>query len=148
LSQENVEIVRCLYDTADTSGWDAAIASPVIHDDSETTFKAGPQAGTHKAAYRYGQCSTTSGGFETWIVEPLELIESRDQVVAIINNRFRPRGGASGEFEYRNGSVWTIRDGTFRSVVGYPTPEDALEAAGLTGRRRSPCAPRTNSRVR
>jgi ketosteroid isomerase-like protein len=132
MSQENVEVVRRVYDTADKKGWDAAIASPVIHDDAELTFKAGPQAGTHKGREQVRAVfNDLLGGFETWVVEPLELIESGDQVVAIINNRFRPRGGTSGEFEYRNGSVWTIRDGTVRSVVGYPTPEAALEAAGL-----------------
>jgi hypothetical protein len=60
----------------------------------------------------------------------VELIDGGDQVVAIVNNRFRPKGGTSGEFEYRNGFVFAIRDGLIASAVGYPTPEEALEAAG------------------
>ena len=133
MSQENVEIVRRLYDTAHKTGWDDVIASPVIHDDAELTFKVGPQAGTHKGREQVRAAfNDILEGFETWIVEPLELIESGDRVVAIINNRLRPKGGTSGEFEYRNGFVWTLRDGRIRSVVGYPTPEEALEAAGLS----------------
>ena len=62
----------------------------------------------------------------------MELIESGDQVVAVVNNRLRPKGGTSGEFEYRNGFIWTFRDGMIVSVVGYPSPEEALEAAGLS----------------
>jgi ketosteroid isomerase-like protein len=68
-----------------------------------------------------------------WITEPLELVESGDRVVAVVNNRLRPTGGTSGEFEYRNGFIWTIRDGVVVSLVGFPTPEEALEAAGLEG---------------
>jgi ketosteroid isomerase-like protein len=65
-------------------------------------------------------------------LEPLEFLESEDRVVVIVRNRLRPKGGTGGEFEYRNGHIWTIRDGTIMSLVGYPNPEDALEAAGLS----------------
>jgi hypothetical protein len=41
MSQENVRVVRRLYETAHKRGWDAAIASPDVHDDFEPTF---PQA--------------------------------------------------------------------------------------------------------
>jgi hypothetical protein len=45
----------------------------------------------------------------------------------------RPKGGTRGEFAYRNGIIFTIRSGMVLSMVGYPTPEEALEAAGLRG---------------
>ena len=48
------------------------------------------------------------------------------------HNRLRPMGGDGGELEYRNGFVYTISDGLIVSAVGYPTPEEALEAAGLS----------------
>jgi ketosteroid isomerase-like protein len=132
MSQENVEIIRRLFDTIDESGWAAAIASPHIHDDAELTFKDGPRAGTHKGREQVGAViADLQGGFESWIAEPVKLIESGDQVVAVVNNRLRPKGGTSGEFEYRNGFIWTFRDGMIVSVVGYPSPEEALEAAGL-----------------
>ena len=54
MSQENVEIIRRLFDTIDESGWDAAIASAHFHDDAELTFKAGPRAGTHKGRKQVG----------------------------------------------------------------------------------------------
>jgi len=133
MSQENVEIVRRIFDTIDQSGWDAAFASGDIDQDCEVTFKSGPQSGTHKGLEQVqAVIGDVQGGFETWLVEPLELIESGDQVVAIVNNRLRPKGGTTGEFEYRNGSIWTIREGMIFSMVGYPTPEEALKAAGLS----------------
>ena len=52
--------------------------------------------------------------------------------MVVVKNRLRPKGGTGGEFEYRNGFIWTIRDGTILSVVGYPNPEAALKAAGLS----------------
>ena len=63
-------------------------------------------------------------------MEPLELHDSGDQVVAMIRTRLRPRG-SSGEFEIRNGHLWTVRDGEILSLVTFPSPEQALEAAGL-----------------
>jgi ketosteroid isomerase-like protein len=132
MSQENVEIVRRIFDTIEVSGWDAAFASGEIHQDCELTFKSGPRAGTHKGLQQVqAVIADLQGGFETWTVELLEVIESGDQVVAIVDNRLRPKGGTSGEFGYRNGSIWTIRDGMILSMVGYPTPEQALQAAGL-----------------
>ncbi len=52
--------------------------------------------------------------------------------MAIVNNRLRPKGGASGEFDFRNGHIWTIRDGIVLSMVGFATPDEALTAAGLS----------------
>ena len=70
-------------------------------------------------------------GFDFWVMEPVELIEQDERVVAIVNNRLRPKGGTGGEFDYRNGHIWTIRNGAILSLVGFPSPEEALEAAGL-----------------
>jgi ketosteroid isomerase-like protein len=71
-----------------------------------------------------------TAGFDAWIVEPLEFFESGDQIVVIVRNRLRPRG-TDKEFEYRNGQIWTLRDGKIQSLLQYPSPEEALEAAGL-----------------
>ena len=130
MSQENVEIVRRMYSALDRNDWDAAFQD--AHPDFEVTFKEGPRAGTHRGRETLQEVAADlRAGFDYWVVEPLELIERGDQVVAIVSNRLRPKGGTSGEFGYRNGSVFTIRDGMVLSMVGYPTPEEALEAAGL-----------------
>jgi ketosteroid isomerase-like protein len=131
MSQENVEIVRRIYDAMNRNDWDAAFRD--AHPDFEATFKEGPRAGTHRGRETLQEVADDlRAGFESWVSEPLQLIESGDQVVAIVNNRLRPKGGTRGEFEYRNGHIWTIRDGMVVSLVGFPTPEEALEAAGLS----------------
>ena len=130
MSEENVEIVRRIYDAFNRDDPDAVFRH--AHPDLAVTFKEGPRAGTHRGRDVLQEVADDlRHGFEYWIFEPLKLIDSEDQVVAIINNRLRPKGGSSGEFSYRNGSIFTIRDGMVLSMVGYPTPEEALEAAGL-----------------
>jgi ketosteroid isomerase-like protein len=131
MSQENVEIVRRIYDAMNRNDWDAAFRD--AHPDFEVTFKEGPRAGTHRGRETLQEVADDlRAGFESWVSEPLQLIESGDQIVAIVNNRLRPKGGTRGEFAYRNGTIFTIRNGTVLSMVGYPTPEEALEAAGLS----------------
>ena len=75
--------------------------------------------------------SDVTAGFDAWILEPLEFFESGDQIVVIVRHRLRPKG-TIGEFEYRNGQIWTFRDGMIQSLLQYPNPEEALEAAGLS----------------
>ena len=94
---------------------------------------AGPRAGTHRGAEQIqAAVADLQAGFDNWIAEPEEVLESGDQVVVTHHNRLRPKGGDSGELEYRNGFVYTISDGLIVSAVGYPTPAEALEAAGLS----------------
>jgi ketosteroid isomerase-like protein len=130
MSQENVEILRRAYDAASRGDWDAGLRD--AHPDFEATFQAGPQAGTHRGREQIiGVLSDVTAGFDAWITEPLEFFESGDEVVVVVRNRLRPKGGTGGEFEYRNGHIWTIRDGTILSLVGYPNAEEALEASEL-----------------
>jgi ketosteroid isomerase-like protein len=52
-------------------------------------------------------------------------------VVAVTRTRWRPKG-TDAEIENRNGWLWTIRGGSAVSVKGFPDPDEALEAAGLS----------------
>ena len=131
MSQENVEIVRRSYDAGNRGDWDAAFrdAAP----DFEVTFKAGPNAGTYRGREALESVFRDMlSGFDFWIMEPVEFRESGDQVVVVVDHRLRPKGGTSGEFEFRNGHVWTIREGAVLSMVGFETSEGALKAAGLS----------------
>ena len=57
------------------------------------------------------------------------VVDAGDQVVVIA--AWQGRGKASGvDTEWRQGTVWTLRDGRVASVIGYGEPSDALEAVG------------------
>jgi ketosteroid isomerase-like protein len=60
------------------------------------------------------------------------IIDAGDRGVVVIAE-WRGRGRASGVFtKWRYGAVWTLRDGKVTSIISYPDPADALEAAGLS----------------
>jgi ketosteroid isomerase-like protein len=129
MSQENVEIVRRVYGAVTRSDWDAAFRA--AHPEFEATFQRGPFAGTHRGREVVQALLTDQrAAFDSWIAEPLEIHDSGDQVVVIIRTRLRPKG-SSAEFETRNGHLWTVRDGEVLSLVSFPSPEQALEAAEL-----------------
>ncbi|MCD6016552.1 MAG: hypothetical protein K0R88_2636 [Solirubrobacterales bacterium] len=96
------------------------------------TFQRGPNAGTYRGRERLqAMILDQRAAFDAWIMEPLEVRESGEQVVVIVRNRLRPKG-SSAELEFRNGHIWTIQDGTILSLVAFPSPEEALETAGLS----------------
>ena len=128
MSQENVEIVRSIYEAFNRRDWDAAFRDQ--HPDGELLLP-GPNEHIHRGreeiqAYWEDMVSA----FEAASAEPERLIESGDQLVAIVRIRVRPKG-TSAEIEIRNGHLWTLRDGKTVSMRLFPEPETALEAAGL-----------------
>ena len=61
-----------------------------------------------------------------------ELIDAGDAGVSVVTQR--GRGHASGlEVARTLAGVWTIRDGRVVRAVWFPTREEALEAAGISG---------------
>ena len=130
MSEENLEIVRSIYEAVNRRDWDAAFRDRAP-DVEYTTPPRGPTAGTYRGREELrGLREEISTPFETWNYEPEELIESGDQVVVVVKARMRPRG-SSAEIELRNGNLWTIRDGMVVSMRLFAKPEEALEAAGL-----------------
>ena len=129
VSQENIELVRSVYESLNHGDWDAAFAH--ADPDFEVTFQRGPNAGTHRGRDSIRAIiEDQREAFEVWIIEVEQVFDSGDQVVALIKSRLRPRG-TDAEFEIRNGHIWTIRDGLGVSLRGFPNPEEALKAAGL-----------------
>jgi ketosteroid isomerase-like protein len=129
MSEENVEIVRSVYEAVNREDWDAAFRDQ--SRDVELTTPPGPRGGTYRGRE---ECQ---GYFQEWLtafeevnVEPEKLLESGDQVAVILKVRARPKG-SSAEVEIRNGHLWAFRDGKAVSMRMFPEPENALEAAGL-----------------
>src|SRR6185503_11467596 len=129
MSQENVEVVRPIYDALNRRDWDAVFRD--THPDFEMTTQRGPDAGTHRRREAVQRLiEDTTAAFDNLAVEPEEFLEIGDQVVVLVTTRARPKGG-SVDIVVRNGHLWTVRDGTILTLKTSPAPEKALEAAGL-----------------
>ena len=130
MSQENVEIVRKLYDALNRRDWDAVFGD--AHPDFDMTTQRGPNAGTlRRREAAEGFLKDYIAAFDRIVWEPGEFFESGDQVVVLVTTRSRPKGG-SVDMVTRNGHLWTVRDDTILSINTFPDPKKALEAARLS----------------
>ena len=136
MSEENVEIVRRLYEALSNRDAETVFSlydPEVVWDGSghpwsplmgETLFYG--HEGIRKFSRLY---------YEAWedLEDNLEeLIDAGDRVVSL--STIRARGRQSGiEVEWKHqAGVWTIRDGKIIRIVWCQTREEALEAAGLS----------------
>src|SRR5262245_882753 len=131
MSEENVEIIRSIYEAVSRLDWDAAFRDQ--HPEVELTTPPGPfLAGTYRGREEcQAYLEEMLSGFEAAALEPKELVENADQVAAVVRIRAQPKGSTS-EIEIRNGHLWTLSYGKVRSIRMFPEPGRALEAAGLS----------------
>jgi ketosteroid isomerase-like protein len=134
MSEENVEIVRRVYDAAarrDTETvldlydseveWDVS-RSPMARLVGEGRYQG--HDGLRRFFHAYHEA------WENIAYEHKELIDAGNRVISVDHER--GRGRASGaEVEFTQYAVWTIRQGQIVQAVWFPTREEALEAAGL-----------------
>jgi len=136
MSQENVEIVRRVYEAVarrDTATV-LSLYDPNVEWDGARSRWAEVMPGMrefrgHEALRRFFREYYEM--WETFEDDVQELIDAGDHVVCVVSSR--GRGRASGlDVEWAgNAGVWTIRDGKVTRVVWFSTREEALAAAGL-----------------
>jgi ketosteroid isomerase-like protein len=130
MSQENVEIVRRVYQALNRRDWETVFRD--AHQDFELTTQLGPDPGTRRGRERVMEfLEDYLAAFDAFIWEPEQFFEGQDRVVVFVTTRALPRGG-SVDLVVRNGWWWTIRNGVILSVTSFPEPGRALEAAGLS----------------
>ena len=135
MSQENVEIVRRVYEAAASNDsaavfalydpaveWDASRA-PMPRLIGEAKVFRG-----HSGLRRFFQERNAVWGEIEDVTK--ELIDAGEHVVSVDSERGRGRNSGI-EVEMTQYAVWTIRDGLVTRVVWFPTRAEALEAAGL-----------------
>jgi ketosteroid isomerase-like protein len=129
MSEQNVEVVRKVYEALNRRDWDAGFHD--MHPDFEMTTQREIAAGTRRGRKQVQEfVEEYSAAFDNHIFEPDEFLENGDQVVVLLTRRARPKGG-SADIVVRNGHLWTVRDGTILSMKSFPDPEKALEAVRL-----------------
>jgi ketosteroid isomerase-like protein len=132
MSQENVEKVRDAYDAWNNNDFEAAFAfaDPQLEWVMSGAFPGlrPVYRGTDEIREWWDQLREPFEDFWIW---PNRLLEQGDQVVAIV--RFEGKGAGSGApVEMLMGHVFTFRDGLAVKFQAFATPEEALEAAGLS----------------
>jgi ketosteroid isomerase-like protein len=134
MSRENVEIVRRVYDAA--ARHDAATVVALYDPEVEWDNSRLPEAsllGRRVTRGHEGLRSLFREWYEAWESfedDCEELIDAGQHVISVVTRR--GRGRASGaETTARRGGVWTLREGKIVRVVWFPSPEEALEAAGV-----------------
>jgi ketosteroid isomerase-like protein len=130
MPQENVEIVRRVYEAANRGDFDAA--NTYIHPEIEFhTYAQSPEAGVYRgkeAVRRYNE--DLFAQFESIRFELEELLDAGDRVVVVTTQHAVPKGGQQ-EMSVRITEVWAVRDGLLAERRSYSTKDEALEAAGL-----------------
>lgn len=131
MSRENVEIVRPVYEALNRRDWDAVFSA--THADFELPIRRLPDTSTYRGRSQVQTfLENVIAPFDNLVLEPDEFFEGGDHVVVFVKVRAQIKGGSS-DFGPRNGHLWTIRNGTIRSLELFPKPEEALEAARLSG---------------
>jgi ketosteroid isomerase-like protein len=127
MSQENVEVVREIWDAYSRGDFDRIRE----HSDPAVvmiTVEEGPLYGIEAVRKNHERWWEAWENSETAVEE---VIGVGDRVFVMA--RFRGRGRASGaEVEGRHFEVYTLRDGKVLRVDEYADRAEALEAAGLS----------------
>jgi ketosteroid isomerase-like protein len=136
MSEENVEIVRRVFDAAARHDSETVLAlyDPEIEFDTSRTGLGGLTQGAiyhghegMRSVYREWR-----EGWDSYEEQVEELIDAGEHVISVVTVRARGRAsGAEVELSHRGG-VWTLRNGRVVKLVFYPTRQEALEAAGLS----------------
>ena len=132
MSQENVEIVRRLYESwaREEFPGPAELLDPDIeyvnpHGAIEPGIRRGLPA--FKAAI-----DKLFEGWSTWTMEPEQFRALGDQVAVVVHYCATAR--TSGlEVEGRESALLTVRDGKITRYEWFHGPDDALKAVGLEG---------------
>ena len=133
MSQENVNVVRRIWEAADRRDTEAVLS--LYAPDVELDVSGFPIDAAEARFYRGhdGLRRLFADWRETWeqaSSELVELIDAGERVVAVYT--YRARGRASGiPVEGIFAAGWTIQDGKATRVHWFAGREQALEALGL-----------------
>jgi ketosteroid isomerase-like protein len=135
MSQENVEVVRRIYEAGERREGAAVLS---LYDEDVEWDSSGSPAGLLGGRKVYRGHDGIKDAFREWYEawadvkhDAEEFIDVDPHVIAV--GRMRGRGRGSGVEVTWDGyaSTWTLRNGKVIRVAWFPTREEALEAVGL-----------------
>jgi ketosteroid isomerase-like protein len=129
VSEENVRVVRQLYDMFNAGGAEAVRGL----FDPDVVFKEPPE---QPGATTFRGLEAVLKGFgkwsENWVshrIEPERLVDLGDRVLALEHHMLRGRDGI--EVDAHAGNIWTVRHGQITRFEAWWDQAKALRAAGL-----------------
>jgi ketosteroid isomerase-like protein len=130
MSQENVEIVRRMYEAFHGGDAEGALAyfDPEVVVDASRRVDVGVGHG-RKDLRRI--IATWVGTFDDWREEIEELRDLGGQVYVVATQRGRGKGSGA-EVNYRYALLYEVEGDKITRMAFYDKPADALEAAGLS----------------
>jgi len=130
MSQENVEIVRAVYEAWNREDLEALLKH--LDPDFELDFSraVGPLSGVFKPDQVRAFWDEIFGMWEAVRFEVDEIVEAGEQVAASSTDYYRGRDGI--ELTIHPCWVWTFRNGRVVHICFYQEWHEALEAAGLS----------------
>jgi uncharacterized protein len=130
MSEENVEVVRRMFEAFERGGLDAGTSylHPDIEWHEDPSF---PEAGVYRGIEAFQSYARQFlSEWDEFRYQPVELIDAGDHVIA--NLRISGRGKASGaKFEMSAWWAASFQDGKVIRCYAYTERERALEAVGL-----------------
>jgi ketosteroid isomerase-like protein len=133
MSQENVEIVRSVYESSLRSDWDSM--SELVDPDFE--FR-GTVGGLEEGRIAHGAQEFREifekEDLDAWDerrFEPEDFIDAGDRVV-VLQHEYRRGRGSGVEIETETAVVFEVRGGRVVRIQGYMDRAAALEAVGLS----------------
>lgn len=129
MPEANVETIRRITDHFNANGE----LGPADAFDPEVTFRTRGDVGSPQTYHGHEGLREAHADFgEAWSeieVEPIELIDADDVLVAVF--RFRVRSQAGLDLEIEEGWSYWFRDGGIARIEQHGTKQNALAAAGL-----------------
>ncbi len=140
MSQENVEVIRSLYEIG-AGDWFSVAPDQIdrafrdyVDEQFEARLPSDYPEGEPVFRGREGfdeMVAMLADTWGKWRLEPERFLDAGDRVVVFV--RILAEGGASGvPIELETTHVWTIRGARATSMNAYRDRSQALEAAGLS----------------
>ena len=131
MSQENVEIVRRVYDAVNRGDYETV--ETYLHPEIEFhTYARSPEAGVYRGKQSVREYNENLfAQFESIRFEVEQLVDAGDRVVIVTTQHAVPRGSGQ-EMNVHLAEVWTVRDGLLAERRSFTSRAEALEAAGLS----------------
>jgi ketosteroid isomerase-like protein len=129
VSQENVEIVRRMYDAFDNGDADAALAyfDTAVVMDASHRVDGRVAHGPEELVATLGEWM---GTWDEWREEVEAIRDAGDRVLVLSTQRGRGKGSGA-EWENRFGMLYEIEGGKISRWTIYDDPQVALEVSGL-----------------